>query len=171
MGDHKYFIVIIIFYISKNNNYKLLCKSDLTVTYCFGCSTCNSWLFFFKIVANEAYLQGLHRSGSNRAKLVQTGSVSSVFFGFLFHGMVKLQLKVWFFPVLWTGLLIPNWPKIFEERCRINFRNTSSLFPCSPRWPFSPLFYCFATSFEHSSSPFIQKTPTAHVLANIEWWC
>ena len=99
MGDHKYFIVIIIFYISKNNNYKLSCKSDLKVTYCFGCSTCNSWPFFSKIVANEAYLQGLHRSNWNRAKPVQTGSVSSVFFGFLFHGMVKLQLKVQFFPV------------------------------------------------------------------------
>ena len=50
---------------------------------------------------------------------VQTGLVSLVFFGFLFHGIVELQLKVWFFsgpvqsqssffPVLWTGLLIPR---------------------------------------------------------------
>ena len=65
------------------------------ITYHFGCSTCNSWPFFFKIVANKVYLQGLHRSG----KLVQTGSVSSVFLGFLFHGMVELQLKVQFFLV------------------------------------------------------------------------
>ena len=97
MGDHKYFIVTIIFYISKNNNYKLLCKLDLTVTYCFGCSTCNSWPFFFKIVANKAYLQGLHRSGSNRTKPVQTGSVSSAFFGFFFMEWSNCNWKSGFF--------------------------------------------------------------------------
>ena len=35
-------------------------------------------------------------SSSNWAKLAQTGLVSSVFLGFLFHEMVKLQLKVQF---------------------------------------------------------------------------
>ena len=102
MCDHKHFIVIIIFYISKNNSYKLSCKSDLMVTYHFGCSTCNSWLLFFKIVENRAYFRGLHRSGLNRAKLVQSGSVSSVFFSFLFHGMVKLQLKVVLKGLVWS---------------------------------------------------------------------
>ena len=84
MGDHKYFIVIIIFYISKNNNYKLLCKSDLTVTYCLAVAHAILDWFSIKIVANKAYLQGLHRSSSNRAKLVETSSVSSVFFSVFF---------------------------------------------------------------------------------------
>ena len=57
-------------------------RFDGNILYCFGCSTCNSWPFFFKIVANEAYLQGLHRSNSNQAKLVQTGSYLLVFFWF-----------------------------------------------------------------------------------------
>ena len=130
VGDHKYFIVIIIFYISKNNNYKLLCKSDLMVTYCFGCSTCNSWPVFFKIVANKAYLPGLHRSNSNRAKPVQTGSVSSVFFGFLIHGMVKLQLKVQFFPVLWTGPLIPNRMDFWNIKMVLDSLSNEHTFVC-----------------------------------------
>ena len=110
MSDHKYFIVIIIFYISKNHNYKLSCKSDLMVTYRFGCSTCNSWPFFFKIVANEAYLQGLHRFNS----------VLLVFYWFSFswNGQTAAESPVFsspvwsqsgFFLVLWTRLLIPTY--------------------------------------------------------------
>ena len=120
LGDHNHFIVIIIFYVSKNNNYKLLCKSDLTVIYYFGCSTCNSGPFFFKIIAIEAYLQGVHLSNSNRTGPVLTGSILLGFFSVFFSRKVKLRLKVQLFPVIvWsqssffsvnrTGLLITRY--------------------------------------------------------------
>ena len=108
-GWPKYFIVIIIFYISKNNNYKLLCKLDLMVTYCFGYSTCNSWPFLFKVVTNEAYLQELHRSILNWAKQVQTSSVSSFFFQFSFSWNGWTATKSPVFPVQSNLSLVFFW--------------------------------------------------------------
>ena len=51
------------------------------------------------MVANKAYLQGLHRSGSNRFGFIG-------FIGFLFHGMVELQPKV---PFFWSSP-VSVWP-------------------------------------------------------------
>ena len=41
-------------------------KFDLTVTYHFGHSTCNSGPFLFKIGSKYAYLQGVSGCGLNR---------------------------------------------------------------------------------------------------------
>jgi hypothetical protein len=103
VANQKVFIVITILYISKKYNYELSCKSDLTVTYCFGHSTCNSGPFLFKIGANEAYSQGVHRSNLNRFGLVFSWKCWTATESPVFSGPVQSQSGL--FPVLWTGLL------------------------------------------------------------------
>ena len=69
------------------------------VTYYFGCSTCNSGPFFFKIIAIKAYLQGVHRSGLNQFSFIGFFCFFCFCF-FFFYRKVKLQLKVQFFLVI-----------------------------------------------------------------------
>ena len=75
------------------------------VTYCFGCTTCNSQLFFFKIVTNKVYLQRVRKSCSNQVKPAQTSLVSLVLTGFFPQKDWTATGSSVFFLFLWTGLL------------------------------------------------------------------
>ena len=116
VGDHKHFIVIIIFYISKNNNYNVQVRFDSNILF---------WQqhmqFLTVFLQNSCKRSIFTRTTQVQFKLSQTNSdwFSFIsFFDFLFHAMIELQLKVHFFsglvqtqsgffPVLWTGLLNP----------------------------------------------------------------
>ena len=103
----------IILYISKKHKYELSWKSELTAAYHFGHKIFNSAPFFFKIDANEAYLQGVSTPALNRLQPVFISPVRCGFyrffylkrlncnrFGLVFFGSVRSGFGL--FPVHWT---------------------------------------------------------------------
>ena len=103
----------IILYISKKHKYEVLWKSELMAAYHFGHKIFNSAPFFFKISANEAYLQGVSTPALNRFQPVFISPVWCGFywffylkrlncnwFGLVFFGLVRSGFGL--FPVHWT---------------------------------------------------------------------